>query len=240
MTSYDERNVRCFCCGRASSQQILASTNSRGSPDLDQRPPEMMRSTMDAWLEQCPSCSYVATDLGKGDAGDKEFVSSEGYQALRTGSHLCGLSCRFLLGAALAGHHGDAQTAFRRTLSAAWIADDMRQLEVARALRRQAAACVLRSTNSTDLRLRLLDVLRRSAEWDAATALGAEMTAEKLEHPLSAIVRFQSETIKNRDDKCYSVEEALSAVDGDDTLDDDLLDRIARHIEILPPRRRDR
>jgi hypothetical protein len=238
MTSFDEQIVRCSCCGVTSAHEVLASTNRMGSPDLDQRPPEMMRSTMDTWLQECPSCGYVAKDLRKGHAGDQALVRSEGYKALRTGSHASGLSCRFLLRAALSIHHGDKETVFDHTLSAAWIADDLGLFDAAKTLRRQAAAYVLQAASSPDLRLRLLDVLRRSSEWDGATSLAAEMMAESLEHPLSAIVRFQSDKIKSRDDSCYSVAEALSAAATEDGPDDAMLDRVASFIQILPPKRR--
>src|SRR5882757_6393410 len=107
MTTFDERTVQCFCCDKTSSQQVLMSTNRFGSPDLDQRPPEMMRSTIGAWLQECPSCGYVAKDLQKGDAAERQLVSSEAYRALRAGPHVSRLSCRFLLGAALARSRGD-------------------------------------------------------------------------------------------------------------------------------------
>lgn len=213
MTTFDERTVRCSCCGTDSSQQILMSTNQMGSADLDQRPPEMMRSTMDAWLQECPSCGYVAKDLQKGEAGERQFVSSEVYQALRIGPHASLLSCRFLLGAALARFRNDREQAFYHTLSAAWIADDFGMAELAREWRRQAAGHVRSETGSPDLRLRLLDVLRRCGAWDDAGLLAAEMMAEPLEHPLPGIIRFQLGKISERDDKCYSVEDALAEPD---------------------------
>ena len=110
--------------------------------------------------------------------------------------------------------------------------------DAAKTLRRQAAAYVLRAANSPDLRLRLLDVLRRSSEWDEAASLATEMMAEPLEHPLSSIVRFQSDKIKSRDDNGYSVAEALSAAATEDGPDDAMLERVASFIQILPPKRR--
>jgi hypothetical protein len=184
-----------------------------GSADLDQRPPEMMRSTMGAWLQECPSCGYVAKDLCKGDAGERQFVNSEAYQALRTGPHASLLSCRFLLAAALARFRNDREQAFYHTLSAAWIADDSGKLDLAREWRRQAADHVLSEGGTPDLRLRLLDVLRRCGAWDDAGLLAAEMTAEPLEYPMPRIVRFQLGKISERDVNCYSVEDALAGPD---------------------------
>ena len=238
MTTFRKLTVRCFCCGMDSSQHILSSTNRMGSPDLDQRPPEMMRSTMGVWLQECPSCGYVANDLQKGDAGDPQRVRSEAYQGLRAGPHASGLSCRFLLGAELARSRNDMDGAFSRTLSAAWIADDLGMLDLARGLRQQAAGHVLSKAASPDLRLRLVDVLRRAAAWDDAGRLATEMMAEPLEYLLPKLVRFQLKKIRERNDSCFSVAEALA--EPDTTEPDDLVDPIVPFIHVLPPRRRDR
>ena len=50
MTTLDERTSTCAICGGRSKQTVVASTNARGSPDLDLRPPEMQRSTMPYWV----------------------------------------------------------------------------------------------------------------------------------------------------------------------------------------------
>ena len=41
--------ITCPICEHEFEIYQLASTNQMGSPDLDLRPPEMARSTMDTW-----------------------------------------------------------------------------------------------------------------------------------------------------------------------------------------------
>ena len=69
----------CYVCGKMSEQMVLVSTNQFGYPDLDLRPPEMERSTMDWWIEECPHCGYVAPDLSEKTAITKEWLNNGQY-----------------------------------------------------------------------------------------------------------------------------------------------------------------
>jgi hypothetical protein len=209
MTDFEENNVRCFCCTQTSRQPGLLGSNEFGSRDLDQRPAEMMRSTMGSWLQECPNCGYVSADLAKGDEHERCFVLTRKHAALRNGPHFSRLSARFLVRAASDAARGDFEQAFADTLCAAWDADDRDLDEVARALRKTAISYLAgRSFVSVDLRLKLLDVHRRARNWAGATALAEQIMARKLEHPFSAIVGFQLGKINSRDDGCYTVSQA--------------------------------
>ena len=84
MTSSRFRQVICSACGTSSRQQVLLSTNSfLGSPDLDLRPPEMERSTMSLWLQECPNCGFVSGDLAAAEQGIHEILSTEPTALLR-------------------------------------------------------------------------------------------------------------------------------------------------------------
>src|SRR5689334_17370242 len=83
MTSYYPRQVICSVCGTSSRQEVLTSTNCIGSPDLDLRPPQMKRSTMDRWLHECPNCGFVSGDLTKAEQGIHEILSTEPVAPLR-------------------------------------------------------------------------------------------------------------------------------------------------------------
>lgn len=210
MTVVEEEKVRCFCCGDTSRQRVLLSSNEFGSRDLDQRPAKMMRSTMDAWLQECPSCGYVARDLKTGDANDRAFVETKEYQSLRDGPHATRLSCRFLLRAVLDAKRGDLESAFQSTLCAAWDADDRKLTEIARGQRRRASTYLADHIGaSPDLQLRLLDVLRRASDWERASSLAAKLMETDLEYPLSAVACFQAAKIKLMDDSRYTVADAL-------------------------------
>ena len=63
MTTMFRQKYKCAVCGTEKEFYGIASTNSFGSPDLDLRPPEMQRSTMGQWIQQCPKCGYVSGSI---------------------------------------------------------------------------------------------------------------------------------------------------------------------------------
>ena len=117
-----------------------------------------------------------------------------------------------LLRAALESSKGNPEGAFDQTLCAAWVADDGSRPEQAKALRREANQYLVgRADWLVDLQLVWLDVLRRASNWQDAAALAAQLEADDLEYPLSAIVRFHSARIAVEDDSCHTIKEALDA-----------------------------
>lgn len=237
MTSYDRQELRCYCCGKTSEHTILMSTNSFGSPDLDQRSAGMERSTIDAWLQECPFCGYVNFDIEKGDARAKDFIETAEFRAASSDPVPEAVERRFLIRAAFDAYCGDRRGAFLNTLSAAWVADDRKQPSEATALRLRAAAHLAgHRINSIDTRLLLLDVLRRASSWEAAEALCAELTAEELEYPFAEIVSFHREKIGAQDSGRYTIQEALAGRPKPSPVveDPELIKALARHIKIIP------
>jgi hypothetical protein len=211
MTSYDTTKLRCYCCDKTSEHSVLMSSNSIGSPDLDQRPPGMIRSTIGSWLQECPYCGYVASRLDKGDAKARSFIDTVEFRAASLDPLADPPSRRFLVRAAQDAHGGDRKSAFLNTLSAAWIADDSDRPPDAQALRLKAAGHLEGGRiTSIDTRLRLLDVLRRASSWEAAEALAAELAAEGLEYPFPEIVSFHLGLIEAQDNGRYTIAQALA------------------------------
>ncbi|SPP93084.1 protein of unknown function [Bradyrhizobium vignae] len=160
MTNDRKSNVRCFCCGQTSEQSVLLSTNEIGSRDIDQPPSGMERFNMSVWLQECPTCGYVAPDISDGDDRDRLFVQTERYAALREGPHFSRRSSRFLLRAAIDVARDDFERASVNTLCAARDADDCALGEVASGLRKIASRYLVgRSVPSVNLRLMSLDAL---------------------------------------------------------------------------------
>lgn len=132
MTSFDTVDqIRCAVCRLQSRQTMLASSNTfLGQPDLDTRPPEMLRSTIPWWLMECPHCGYTAPDLSaKAPPGAGVMVKSAEYQALD-----CKFQRHSMLLAGLR-HFADAGWV---ALHAAWMADDRGDDETARNCRGRA------------------------------------------------------------------------------------------------------
>lgn len=210
MTNYSTSTLQCYCCGKSSEHTVLLSTNSHGSPDLDQRPAEMKRSTIDSWLQECPYCGYVASNIEMGDAAARSFVETAEFRAASLDPLSDPTARRFLVRAAQDACCGDRKSAFLNTLAAAWVADDNKRPSDAVALRLKAAAHLSGDRiRSIDTRLLLLDVLRRASNWEAAEALIAELAAEELEYPFAEIVSFHRSKIETRDAGLYTIADAL-------------------------------
>ncbi len=80
MTVIIPESIKCTICDCVSEQPILKSTNTFfGEPDLDLRPPELMRSTMNTWVQRCPNCGYCYPYINKGDKRFKKIISSTEY-----------------------------------------------------------------------------------------------------------------------------------------------------------------
>ena len=69
MTMIDSSFERCSCCGMDVPCTLVLSSNENGPRDLDGRPAEMFRSTIEHWIRQCPKCGYCAASLAHD--GDK-------------------------------------------------------------------------------------------------------------------------------------------------------------------------
>src|SRR5688572_39454 len=179
MTTYGSENVRCAACGTETEQVRLLSTNSFGWPDLDLRPPEMRRSTMRAWLQECPSCGFVAADLSK--VSDAEIAAIGGPVAdtwkemLADRSDTSPLALRFDRRAFIEWQTNRHGLAGYRMLCAAWDADDRGDTQSAIAYRTEAATLLqtaLANTpdakEATDWTVQLVDILRRLGKWEDA------------------------------------------------------------------------
>lgn len=214
MTTYNKQKRRCYCCGKKSERHELMSSNSFGSPDLDQRPPGMFGSTIDDWLQECPHCGYVAPVIDKGDERARSFVTTSEFRTISRDPSADSEIRRFLVRAAHDVYCGDPESAFLNTLCAAWIADDRKRLSDAAAFRLKAASYLDRDrVKSIDTRLILLDVLRRASRWEAAEALADQMAAEELESPFAEIVAFHRSKVEAKDNGRYTIAEALGRED---------------------------
>lgn len=81
MTDFRVEQLTCACCSAVFRAEVLQSTNRRGYSDLDGRPPEMQRSTMHYWLQECPTCLYCAYRIETAAAVGRarEIIESDDY-----------------------------------------------------------------------------------------------------------------------------------------------------------------
>ena len=215
MTTLFPKTVTCSHCGEASEQTTIGSTNRVGTPDLDLRPPPMERNTIDHWLQDCPRCGYVASDISAVEEGLDGVLAGEDYRELAMVAGpgrarvVSAFRRRSLIDMAR-GNHAAAGSAF---LCAAWVADDGRDTATALACRRAAAAHLQiwldSAERSIERRLQLVDVLRRAGDFPAATRQAAIVTAAIDEtSPLTPIIAYQKRLIAAQDVTCHTIEEA--------------------------------
>jgi len=217
MTTIGTRQLTCAVCGHTDRFTVLASSNRFGAPDLDSRPPEMLRSTIRLWIQTCPVCGYCAPDVSQPPPpGAADLVRSSAYQALLNRPDMPRLANQFLCWASLQDVSDPVRAGWAR-LHAAWACDDAGNQTAARACRLQAAEIWQRALDTgaqllpetgADYAL-LTDLLRRAGQFEAAQAMCEKGLAQTPGQPVHAILKFQQILLARQDTACYSVAEAL-------------------------------
>ncbi len=217
MTTYATITKKCAHCGAKVKCDVLNSTNQFGSADLDLRPPEMARSTMETWLQQCPHCHFVNTDLSEPIPDVGHLLESVAIQRIMNDAAIPSLAKRFACFAELQRGRG-AYESGEAALRAAWVCDDAELPELARAFRDQTIEALLPLPPSLGgegqivLRVRLVDILRRANRFVEAAELTTELSAEpgvRSNETLAAVIDFQNRLCSRRDDTGYTIATAV-------------------------------
>jgi hypothetical protein len=82
MTTYVEKDFKCAVCDDVSAHKLMRSTTTFGSPDLDTRPPGLVRFAISHAIPICPHCGYSAPDISEPNEYLKEIVKIETYKEL--------------------------------------------------------------------------------------------------------------------------------------------------------------
>src|SRR5512136_2743094 len=96
MTLIEPVTKKCAICGVKNKYFEVMSTNTFGYPDLDSRPSEMSRSTMNLWIQKCPRCGYCSADVSKGEPSVKDIIETEQYKAQLSNANFPELANSFL------------------------------------------------------------------------------------------------------------------------------------------------
>ena len=199
---------KCFVCGKTSKQTVLASTNQFGAPDLDLRPPEMARSTMGWWIEECPRCGYVAHNLSNETTITKEWLKNNQYVSCDNRNFRYMLSEKFYKHYLITKTNGENRYAFFAALRAAWACDDARDDTNAIYCRKRALEMLPNVTAQNDeeqetFLLIRADLLRRTEQFKLLIQeYGGKTFSREL---LNKIVEFQVKKAKQGDTDCYTV-----------------------------------
>jgi len=217
MTTFLKVEKKCAVCGATSQQAELGSTSIFGKPDLDGRPAELARSTIDMWVERCPSCGYCAKDLSEAEEGASEVVQTARYRSQLDDEEYPQLANSFLCLSLIQEHMGSYAKAGWSSVHAAWACDDEKCRDAARRCRmraltlfeqaRKKGQAISREPGAEDARM--VDLMRRSGLFESALELCDRALAKSPDATISRILGFERMLILGKDDACHTIEEAL-------------------------------
>lgn len=214
-TTLGRTEATCAACGEKSEQTVIGSTNTMGAPDLDLRPAEMQRSTMEFWVQECPSCGYCAMNLAETQAEMAATTKSEAYRAQLKNPDLPPLANRFLCQMLLADQAGDLKTAVHAAKCAAWACDDAGKTEEAKAARTAALERLdklkakgesLFDQPGADA-IFLADFARRTGQFDTAAAHARHGLELKPEAIIAQVLTFELALAEKQDAGCHTLGE---------------------------------
>ena len=79
MSIIDRKTVTCSVCGHKQTVRYARSLFGAGSPELDGKPPWLLRSSMPVWVHKCHRCGFAAYCLEGGDRSLRMFIVSPAY-----------------------------------------------------------------------------------------------------------------------------------------------------------------
>jgi hypothetical protein len=211
MTIITKFEKKCSVCGRTSLQPVLGSTNTWGYPDIDLRPPEMQRSTIDTWLVECPHCGYVASNIENKLEVPADILKTDEYLTCEGKNFKSKLSERFYKHYLISKAKKDYDSEFLSLLHCAWTCDD-RDDELAVEIRKMALKSMYKIEPQEDdeknaLKLIEADLLRRSLQFDEVIRKFKDVILE--DKTQNDIISFQIELSMNKDSACHTVEEVV-------------------------------
>ena len=218
MTTLHTDRFTCAVCGTESEHTIVASTNQFGSPDLDLRPPEMARSTIAFWVQECPNCGYVAADISDATKLDPSLLTTERYLSFDGmpfgDDRQATLAKRFYKQYILAEDVEDDREALSALMHAAWVCDDDGNDEAGSLCRSKAAekatALIEHGPSDRDgLQMMRADLLRRSGNFDDAIRTCSVLSFS--DETLEKVRMFELMKAQEGDMSCHTVAEAVES-----------------------------
>ena len=207
MTMISNYNMECSVCGETSEQRVLSSTNSFGYPDLDFRPPEMKRSTMRFWIQECPNCGYVASYLSNELEIPKDFLKTDEYLNCDGFEFTSNLSKKFYKAYLIFHKSNNLERSLLNLQHCAWKCDDEED-PLAVDVRKMGIAIIdemLESESEEALILIKADFLRRCGLFDELIREFEGITLDCDEY--NQVIQYQIEKARQKDDACYTTEE---------------------------------
>ena len=206
MTTIMPLPVKCPVCENEFEIYVLGSTNAWGAPDLDLRPPEMQRSTMDKWVHECPSCGYVTPDFNQSTEITSDFLKSDSYKSCDDLNFNHSLAERFYRQYLIASSNSDK---FHALLHCAWVCDDTDDEKNAQLMRRKSLEYLEKLDLNDDILIQRADLLRRSGQFERVIEEYSTKTFK--EDIYNMICSFEVEKAIQKDASCYTDEDVVKS-----------------------------
>jgi hypothetical protein len=221
MTTLEEATKECAICGNESTHKEIISTKALGSSDLDARPPEPERSTIDYWIQRCPQCGYCAPDISKGDKEMSNIIQSDIYRGQLKNTKNPQLANSFLCWSLIQEEESQYKIAGWTSVKAAWACDDADNDEAARQCRKRAVEMLETARqkgqwfagNAGTEEAVLVDLLRRSAQFEESLIICEDRLSKDPEKFIRDILIFQKTLIKKGDITRHSTSEITGESD---------------------------
>lgn len=205
MTKVATKKVRCGVCKMESEQKIILSTSSVGC-DLDMRPTGIARYVLKNMMQECPSCGYIAGNISRKHLFLRRYIQSDEYKTCGGLDIESELAKKFYKNYLLKLKARKYEQAFYSLLRCAWVSDDENDTEMAAFYRNKCLELIGKLKKSEKIVALKVDLLRRTDKFDEVISEyeNLKMKDEKLDK----VVRFQVELATNKDNRCYTFNDA--------------------------------
>jgi hypothetical protein len=207
-------NVICAVCGAKTSVSGLLSTNAMGPSDLDTRPPEMERSTMEYWVQCCSKCGYCADDLSDGKKNSSRLIDTPEYHLTLNEENYPALANHFRCLSLINEADGEYEKAAWASLHGAWVCDDADLMEQSYTCRINAIRFFKEADNqyeSSDqegiVGMVLIDLLRRVGKFEEASREIIKRQRQIDDPALLRILIYQATLVGRHDRSCHVIPE---------------------------------
>jgi len=181
----------------------------------------MARSTIDMWVQKCPSCGYCAPDISERIKKSSEVVHSDSYQQQLNSQEFPKLANSFLCFSLIQESAGEYAKAGLASIHAAWVCDDADSDAGSQKCRKKAVT-LLEKAKENGQRFAeqagleeaiMVDLLRRSGQFELALNTCEYGLKKNPERIISDILRFQKVLISKSEVACHTIGEVTGEHD---------------------------
>jgi hypothetical protein len=207
--------IKCSICGEECEHFDIESTNTFGASDLDTRPAEMARSTIEYWVQICPNCGFCAPDISESIDNSSKIIKSNEYIQQLKDPGLPELAKAFLCYSMILESTDEFAKAGWAIIHAAWVCDDNKQKSGADKCRYRAISLIQKADKNQQSFAKqkgldnaiLVDLLRRTGQFDSAMKICNETFRNGLDQIIIDILEFQKKLINKSDTGCHTIDE---------------------------------